>query len=129
MLSNVYSEIHKKYFDELEEEQQRLKGIDLRKLPIGTKLEVFTKNSVYTMEIISPKGEVKLMGGKRWPEFVYANIPGSTWGGTALKILWIGYGMHMEICVGDKTVTTTAVRAATITGPDYSFKMEWDNNE
>lgn len=71
-------------------------GVHLRDLPEGTVLEVETQNRVYT--IVKRGWEHAEISGH--PEFcpdpVLVRIYGSTWGGSMLKTLFIGRGMHLE---------------------------------
>lgn len=43
------------------------------------------------------------------------NVHGSTWGGSMLKMNYIGIGMHLEFSIpGQKTVTTSEIQSLTI---------------
>jgi hypothetical protein len=85
---------------------------------------VYTKNSTY--ELIIGNNEVIVQGGKFFPEPTKAILNGSTWGGSMIKLGWIGYGMCMEIArPGLSCVTTSPVRDAKIIGPNYDYTMEW----
>src|SRR5678815_2136352 len=69
-------------------------GVYLRDLPAAAKVEVQTRNRYYT--IIS-RGD-----GSAWisghPEFCteLVQICGCNWGGSMLKIAYLGRGMHLE---------------------------------
>lgn len=104
-------------------------GISIHKLKAGTTVFAVTKNSVYKI-IKSSKDqyEVTIQGGKHFLEPVYANFSGSTFGGSIMKIGWIGYGMYMEFYVPShkKKYRTTPVEAARIVGDGWEYDMDWD---
>ena len=111
----------------LHEELQELldaqkEGIDLRKLKPGTKIIVGTVNSTYNMAIINQK-EVWLQGGKKLPKKTKGFLVGSTWGGSMLKIAWIGYDMHMEFHFNDKILTSSRVQKAKVIGEDWEYDL------
>lgn len=58
-----------------------------------------------------------------------ANFSGSTFGGSMMKIGWIGYDMHMEFYLRDyrQRYRTTGVQAARVIGPGWEYDMEWEN--
>jgi len=104
-------------------------GIDTRKLEPNTKVIVETKNSVYEIEVLDDKGNVLIQGGQFFPEPTKAYFNGSTWGGSMIKVGWVGYKMHMEVITRDNTVlTTTGVRTARVIGSDWEYTMEWTND-
>lgn len=107
-------------------EQESLGGIDTRKLPPGTQVEVQTKNTLYTFEFLE-KGRCLLSGGKYFADMVETTFPGSSFGGNFLKIGWIGCQMRMELPdpVNGNTILTSPVQSATVIGPDWEYKMEW----
>ena len=65
-----------------------------------TTLVVKTDNSVYQITIVQPyKREVFVQGGAFFPERTRAYLSGSSFGGSCLKLGWVGIGLHME-CMG-----------------------------
>jgi hypothetical protein len=106
--------------------QEELGGINVHKLKLGTKLLVKTKNSLYSFESTIVPGEMIAQGGKYLlkPKKIY--FSGSTFGGSMLKIGWIGYGMHMEMLLEPRRVLkTTPVLAARIIGNGWEYDMGW----
>lgn len=102
-------------------------GIDVRSLKPGTKVFVNTKNSEYIIETTSKPGYVKAQGGRYFPEVQECYFNGSTWGGSMLKLGWIGRGMHLEFSLEDgRTLTTTGVRKARIEGADWHYDFDWN---
>ena len=71
-------------------------GVNLHDLPHSTVLEIQTENHVYTA-IIKRHTKALLWGHPDLcPEPVTVRIHGSTWGGSMLKVAFIGRGMHLE---------------------------------
>ena len=71
-------------------------GVRLEDLQPGSKLEVTTHNTRYQLLILI--GNVSLIMGHPLycPHPVLVRINGSTWGGSMLKVRFIGRGMCME---------------------------------
>ena len=80
-----------------------------------TTLVVRTDNSVYRITILRPHArEVLVQGGKFFPERTRACLNGSTFGGSCLKIGWVGLGLHLEFHAGDQWIITSHVRAIAV---------------
>lgn len=110
--------------------QEALGGIHVDKLSPGTRLEVRTRNTLYEIEVIENR-EIWVTGGKYFPTRTRAFLQGSTWGGSMIKIGWIGYEMSMEILHPSRTsYKTSFVRQAKIIAPDgsWEYEMEWSSN-
>jgi hypothetical protein len=71
-------------------------GVFLNDLPPATVLEIQTQHHRYTAVILS--GTEALLSGhpEFCPEPVQVAIAGSTWGGSMLKLQYVGRGMHLE---------------------------------
>jgi hypothetical protein len=71
-------------------------GVFLHDLPPSTILEIQTLHHCYTAVLLG--GSEALLSGH--PEFcpspVLVAIAGSTWGGSMLKLQYVGRGMHLE---------------------------------
>jgi hypothetical protein len=71
-------------------------GVFLKDLPPATVLEIETMHHCYTAVLLG--GSDALISGH--PEFcphpVHVAIAGSTWGGSMLKLQYVGRGMHLE---------------------------------
>lgn len=138
------------YIIKLMKEQEELGGIDTRKLEPGTRVEVQTKNSLYKFEFLDQEGQCTIQGGKFFPDPVKIVFPGSTWGGSMLKIGWIGYKMRLELPnpqwgdsmlkkIGYKTrmelpnfknlpgIMTSLIFKAKVIGPDWEYEMDWQS--
>lgn len=114
----------------LENNLDGIDGIDVSKQKPGTKIIARTKNSNYEFVVVQGR-EVFVRGGRHFPAPIPATFNGSTFGGSIMKIGWIGFMMCMEIAYADgklkKAVTTTGVRSATVIGPDedWTFDLDW----
>ena len=70
-------------------------GVYLRDLPEGTVLEVETEHHRYTI-VIHVGGHALISGHPRYcPEPIPVRIEGSTWGGSMLRLGFIGLGMRL----------------------------------
>ena len=71
-------------------------GVDLRNLTPGTVISIRTLNHLYKIEVVEE--DTALISGH--PEFcpdpVEVRIHGSTWGGSMLRVRFVGRGMHLE---------------------------------
>ena len=71
-------------------------GVCLDDLSEGARLEVETQNRWYTI-LIGDRGKELIWGHPHYcPEPVPVRIKGSTWGGSMLKVRYIGQGMRLE---------------------------------
>ena len=71
-------------------------GVFLNSLPVNTSLRVQTQNRAYTIEKIA-ENEYMIVGHPKYcPVPVKAYIHGSTFGGSMIKVGFIGRGMHLE---------------------------------
>ncbi len=90
-------------------------GIGLIDVDAFTTLVVRTDNSVYRITILKPHArEVLVQGGKFFPERTRACLSGSNFGGSCLKIGWVGLGLHMEFHAGGQWIITSHVRAIAV---------------
>jgi len=71
-------------------------GVCLRDLPPSTVLEIETQNHRYTAVFLGESHALISGHPEYCPEPVLVTISGSTWGGSMLKLRYIGRGMHME---------------------------------
>ena len=92
-------------------------GVGLTDVDTFTTLVVKTDNSVYQITIVQPyKREVFVQGGAFFPERTRAYLSGSSFGGSCLKLGWVGVGLHMEFLAKDRDqwVLTSHVRSITV---------------
>src|ERR1700723_4313699 len=73
-------------------------GVFLHDLPPSTVLEIQTMHHCYRAVLLG--GSDAMISGhpEFCPEPVLVAIAGSTWGGSMLKLRYIGRGMHLEFC-------------------------------
>ena len=71
-------------------------GVFLNELPPWTILQIQTMHHCYTAVLLG--GSEALLSGhpEFCPEPVQVAIAGSTWGGSMLKLQYVGRGMHLE---------------------------------
>jgi hypothetical protein len=73
-------------------------GVYLHELASDRALEIETENRYYTV-VNRGRGEVEIWGHPIYcPAPVRVRIAGSNWGGSMLKLGFIGRGMHLEFC-------------------------------
>ena len=90
-------------------------GIGLVDVDVFTTLVVRTDNSVYRITILRPHArEVLVQGGKFFPARTRACLSGSNFGGSCLKMGWVGVGLHLEFHAGDQWIITSHVRAIAV---------------
>jgi len=71
-------------------------GVCLDNLSDGEVLEVETENRWYSI-VVGRHGKDRIQGHPKYcPEPVAVRIEGSTWGGSMLKMRFVGRGMHLE---------------------------------
>lgn len=126
--------------DVLEILRRNHEGIQVDELEIGTRLSVETINSIYEIQIVEGEGNhvsVIISGGtKRDGETRYENpeeasFVGSTFGGSLLKINWLGKNMCMEIYHNRAILNTSPVKDVVIENADRSwgYSMGWNNED
>jgi hypothetical protein len=71
-------------------------GVFLESLPPDTVLQIRTQNHFYTAQLLG-EGAALISGHPQYcPQPVQVTIAGSTWGGSMLKMRFIGRGMRLE---------------------------------
>lgn len=104
------------------EESQKNGGVELKKLAPGTRIEAQTKNSLYKITV-REDDQFEIQGGFYFPMELTSHISGSTWGGSMLKMKWLGVDMHIELWHPERgKITTTAVRTLKVIAPDESWE-------
>ena len=86
-------------------------GIWWKDVEIGQRALVRTKSRTYTVE--QREDGTYISGHPRYcPKPVLARIHGSTWGGSMIKIGFIGVGMRLEFSTKDHPgdITTTTIQ-------------------
>ncbi len=90
-------------------------GIGLADLDPITTLLVRTQNSLYQIVVVQPRQKAVLVqGGPFFPQPTHAVLSGSNFGGSLLKVAWVGIGLHMEFRAGDQWIITSRVQSITV---------------
>jgi hypothetical protein len=77
-------------------------------------LHVCTRNTLYELIVINHTGDVRVRGGRYFPDWTAARFSGSTAGGSFLKRLGIVLGLQMEFEVDRRRIITSPVRTIAI---------------
>ena len=97
------------------DEVSRADGIGLIDVDAFTTLVVRTENSVYQVTILKPHArEVLVQGGAFFPVRTKACLNGSSFGGSCLKLGWVGLGLRMEFHTEDQWIITSHVRSIAV---------------
>ncbi len=71
-------------------------GVFLEQLPPTTVLRIRTQHHDYTAVLLGSRNALISGHPQYCPEPVLVAIAGSTWGGSMLKLRFVGRGMHLE---------------------------------
>ena len=85
-------------------------GLDLNEVPVGAVILVETENRTYRIELRD--GRTAYISGhpEFCPEPTCVIIRGSHWGGSMLKMGYVGRGMHLEFQHPEyKTISTSRI--------------------
>ena len=97
------------------EEVSRTHGVGLADVDAFSTLVVRTRNSVYHITILRPYArEVLVQGGAFFAARTKACLNGSNFGGSCLKLGWVGIGSHMEFHADDQWIITSRVRSLAV---------------
>jgi hypothetical protein len=77
-------------------------------------IQVCTRNTLYELIVINHCGEVRVRGGRYFPDWTPARLAGSTAGGSFLKRLTINLGLQMEFELDCRRIVTSPVRTIAI---------------
>lgn len=87
-----------------------LDGLHVAALEPLTRLEMRTKNSLYEITVVEPSHwRILVRGGRFFPTETVAYLCGSGYGGTLLKVAWIGLGLCCELSTEGLRVVTSPV--------------------
>jgi len=95
------------------EETGNIRGLYLRDVEPLTTLIVRTRNSLYRI-IVSRDTSAIVQGGQFFPDATPGRIDGSGFGGSFLKVGWIGIGLRMEIFADGRRIITSPVHDISI---------------
>ncbi len=85
-------------------------GVHLGDLPEGSRIRIETENRSYDLTV-NDDSSAYISGHPVFcPQPVLVNIHGSSWGGSMLKVAYIGRGMHLEFHHPEyQTITTSRI--------------------
>jgi len=89
-------------------------SIHLGTLEEFQQVQVCTLNTLYELIVINHRGEVRVRGGRYFPDWTPARLAGCTAGGSFLKRLTINLGLQMEFEVDCRRIITSPVRTITV---------------
>ena len=87
-------------------------GVHLHEVPPFTTLLVWTMNSLYRV-VVTQWPEVYIQGGAFFPDPTLAHVDGASFGGSCVRVGWIGAGFVVEIRSGGRRIITSRVLAIT----------------
>jgi hypothetical protein len=89
-------------------------GVHVGTLEEFQQLHVCTRNTLYELIVVNHRGDVRVRGGKYFPDWTAARLAGCTAGGSFLKRLTICLGLQMEFEVDCRRIITSPVRTIAI---------------
>ena len=93
-------------------------GVALREVELLGTLLARTENSVYRIiPLESASSRILIQGGKFFPEPTEVRLAGSGFGGSFLKLGWVGLGLRMEILWDGQRIITSRIRAVQVQQP------------
>ncbi len=99
-------------------------GFDVATMKKGTMFEFATKNSTYTIVVVDPeKSEVAMITTSSNPEIPKKNLwilMGSGWGGSTMKMNWVGVGARVRMRCLNGGLVDEAIEAMS----GHLFKIE-----
>lgn len=91
-------------------ETSRHRGVEVAHLPPLTRLNIWTQNSFYRLTLLDPhESKAIVQGGRFFSEPSDVHFCGSSYGGTLLKMSWIGIGMRLELLSEGRRIITSPV--------------------
>ncbi|MCI0663005.1 MAG: hypothetical protein L0220_18210 [Acidobacteria bacterium] len=88
----------------------RLEGVALKSLKPCDTIHARTLNSDYEIFLLDPEsGSALVRGGKYFAEPREAILSGSNFGGSSIKLGWIGLGLRMELSINGHNIATSPV--------------------
>jgi hypothetical protein len=85
-------------------------AVHVSTLPDFQQIHVCTRNTLYELVVVSTRGDVRVRGGRYFPDWTAARLAGCTAGGSFLRRHTIAPGMQMEIEIEGRRIITSPVR-------------------
>jgi hypothetical protein len=86
-------------------------GLRLDTLEPLQQVRIWTRNSVYDVITSNTTGQVRVRGGRHFPEWTTVELAGSSAGGSVLRRYAIHVGLSLEFGAGRRRITTSRVQA------------------
>lgn len=87
-------------------------GVGLHELDAFTTVVVKTLNSLYRVVVLDPpRPRILIQGGTFFPQPTEASLAGASFGGSMLKLAWVGCGLRMEVCSDGQRIVTSPVKS------------------
>ena len=87
-------------------------GVGLHELDAFSTLVVKTINSLYRVVLLDPpRPRILIQGGAFFPQPTEAQLAGASFGGSMLKLAWLGCGLRMEVCSDGQRIVTSPVKS------------------
>lgn len=97
------------------EEVSKVDGLAIAELESISTVLIRTQNSLYRVIVLQPPdANIIVQGGQFFPEPTDGRLIGSSFGGSFLKMGWIGIGFRMEIYQGLRRIVTSPVHSIEI---------------
>ena len=58
--------------------------------------------------------EILIQGGEFFPQLTEARLAGASFGGSMLKLSWLGCGLRMEVCSDGQRIITSPVQSIAV---------------
>ena len=95
-------------------------GCRFDEVPENQIVRVQTHNTLY--ELVKRGGKEYIRGNQNYcPDWTECRLSGSTWGGSMLKVRFIGRGMRMEAVLVDGFFTTSEIREVSLLNKTHNF--------
>ena len=90
-------------------------GLGLRSLEPLTRVDVQTANTLYELTVLDPhEATILIRRGHHFQRPAEVRLCGSSFGGSLLKLRWIGCGMHLEVMTQDTKVVTSRIQSVVV---------------
>ena len=88
--------------------------LQLETLDEFQELHVCTVNTLYELILINHRGDVRVRGGRYFPDWTPARLAGCTAGGSFLKRLALNVGLQMEFEIEARRIVTSPIQTIAI---------------
>lgn len=88
-----------------------VEGIYLSELSAGDVLVIQTQNNAYSLVYLGAGAALLVKHSPRMAEPMSVNVLGSTWGGSALMMGFLGVGMCLEVQEEDRVLVTSPIQS------------------